>query len=183
MLPAVLTPGEPLETPRLRLRAPVQADARRIYDAYGTDAEVTRYLAWRPYSAPEQAEPRMVQRLEDLKSGRELSWVITPRAHADRLLGLVSLFPADHHAELGYVLARAHWGQGLMPEAAGAVLAWAIAQPEIYRVWAVTDVENRGSARVLEKIGMQHEGLLRRFGVHPNVSSSPRDCLLYARVR
>ena len=34
----------PLETARLLLRPPVQADARRIYDAYGTDPEVTRYF-------------------------------------------------------------------------------------------------------------------------------------------
>ncbi len=108
---------------------------------------------------------------------------MTPRDDAERVLGMASLFPADHHAELGYVLARRHWGQGYMPEAARAVIDWALAQPGLVRVWAVTDVENRASARVLEKIGMQQEGVLRRFGLHPNVSPEPRDCLLFARVR
>jgi RimJ/RimL family protein N-acetyltransferase len=180
--PGVLTPIVELRTARMCLRPPVQADARRIYEAYGQDPVVSRYLAWRPYTRPEQAEPRMRQRLEDLESGRELSWVVADADDSDRLLGLVSLFPADHHAELGYVLARPHWGRGLMPEAAGAVLDWALAQPGVFRVWAVTDVENRASARVLEKIGMELEGVLRRFGVHPNLSEEPRDCLLYARV-
>ncbi len=177
----MLPPATELETERLRLCLPVQDDARRIYDAYGTDLEVTRFLSWQPYKTPEQAEPRMRQRLEDLASGRELSWVIRRREEPE-LIGLVSLFPADHHAELGYVLARPHWGQGLVPEAARAVSDWALAQPGIYRVWAVTDQDNHGSARVLEKIGMQCEGKLRRFAVHPNVSPEPRDCWVYAKV-
>ncbi len=175
-------PGE-LETERLLLRLPVQEDARRIYDAYGTDPEVTRYLAWRPFTWPDQAEPRMKQRLEALRTGSELSWVMARSDDPACLLGLVSLWPHEHHAELGYVLARPWWGRGYMPEATRRVAEWALAQPGLVRVWAVTDAENRASARVLEKIGMQREGLLRRFAVHPNAGAEPRDCLLYARVR
>ena len=172
-----------LETTRLCLRWPGQADAQRTFQGWGSDPEVTRYLAWRPHGRPAQAEVRMKQRLRDLAAGREISWLLTPREDEEQVLGMVSLFPVDHHAELGYVLGRRHWGQGYMPEAAGAVVGWALAQPGLVRVWAVTDVENRASARVLEKLGMQQEGLLRRFVIHPNVSPEPRDCLLFARVR
>ena len=52
-----------------------------------------------------------------------------------------------------------------------------------YRVCAVCDVENKPSARALEKVGMQREGTLRRYIVHPNVSPEPRDCFVYSRVR
>jgi ribosomal-protein-alanine N-acetyltransferase len=54
---------------------------------------------------------------------------------------------------------------------------------EIYRVWAVCDVDNVSSARLLESVGMQFEGKLRRWLVHPNVSAAPRDCLCYAIVK
>jgi RimJ/RimL family protein N-acetyltransferase len=81
------------------------------------------------------------------------------------------------------VLARADWGQGLMPEAAQAVVDWALAQPEVGRVWAVCDVENRGSARVMEKVGMQREALLPDHLIHPNTGETPRDCWRYARVK
>ena len=176
------SPIRPLETARLRLRLPEQADARRIYDAYGTDAEVTRYLSWRPHTDRASAEAHMKQRLADMKRGSELGWMIE---HNDEpgLLGMISLFPVKHQGELGYVLARAAWGQGYMSEAAAAVLAWALDERGLLRVWAVTDAENAGSARVLEKIGMEREGKLRCFGIHPNVSPEPRDCLLYAKVR
>jgi RimJ/RimL family protein N-acetyltransferase len=36
---------------------------------------------------------------------------------------------------------------------------------------------------VLEKAGMTREGVLRRFGVHPNLGPTPRDCVVYAKVR
>ena len=45
------------------------------------------------------------------------------------------------------------------------------------------DVENKASARVLEKVGMQREGTLRRYIVHPNISPEPRDCFVYSKVR
>jgi ribosomal-protein-alanine N-acetyltransferase len=50
-------------------------------------------------------------------------------------------------------------------------------------VWAVCDVENVASARVLEKAGLLWEGTLRRYILHPNVSPEPRDAHLYARTR
>jgi RimJ/RimL family protein N-acetyltransferase len=54
---------------------------------------------------------------------------------------------------------------------------------QIWRVWAYCDIENRASARVLERSGMQHEGILRRAMLHPNRSNAPRDVHLYSRVR
>lgn len=70
-----------------------------------------------------------------------------------------------------------------MPEAVAVVAEWALAQPPIHRAWAVCDVENRASARVLEKVGMPLEGLLRRLALLPSVSDAPRDCYGYTRVR
>jgi [ribosomal protein S5]-alanine N-acetyltransferase len=56
-------------------------------------------------------------------------------------------------------------------------------QPDVWRIGDVCDVENVGSARVMEKAGLTREGLLRRWMMHPNVSDAPRDCFIYARVR
>ena len=63
------------------------------------------------------------------------------------------------------------------------VTVWALCQPSVFRIGSVCDVENVGSARVLEKSGFVREGLLRRWLLHPNISDEPRDCYSYPRVR
>ena len=47
----------------------------------------------------------------------------------------------------------------------------------------VCDVENKASARVMEKAGLEREGMLRHWIIHPNISCKPRDWLSYAKVR
>jgi RimJ/RimL family protein N-acetyltransferase len=90
---------------------------------------------------------------------------------------------ASHRLDCGYVLARRWWQQGLMTEVLTEVTAWALRQPSVFRIGAVCDVENTGSARVLEKSGFVREGLLRRWLLHPNISDEPRYCYSCARVR
>jgi RimJ/RimL family protein N-acetyltransferase len=82
-----------------------------------------------------------------------------------------------------HVIIGRRWRQGLMTEVLSEVAAWALRQRSIFRIGAVCDVENIGSARVLEKSGFVREGVLRRWLVHPNISDEPRDCYNYSRVR
>jgi RimJ/RimL family protein N-acetyltransferase len=70
-----------------------------------------------------------------------------------------------------------------MPEALSKVCEAAFADPRIARVQALCDEENAQSSRVLQKVGMKYEGRLRQYGLHPNRSALPRDCLMYAIVR
>jgi RimJ/RimL family protein N-acetyltransferase len=70
-----------------------------------------------------------------------------------------------------------------MTEALIEVVHWALRQPAIFRIGAVCDVENIGSARVMEKARLLREGVLRRWLVHPNIRDKSRDCFSYARVR
>lgn len=171
-----------LETPRLRLRAPVLADARTIYETYGCDPEVVRYLTWRPHESLADAEAFMRAGLKRRAAGEDFFWALTLKGD-DKLIGMVALHPAGHRVGLGYVLAREYWGRGLMTEAVRTVADLTLAQPGVFRVWAVCDTENAASARVLEKAGLTREGVLRRWTLHPNVSADPRDCFCYAKVR
>jgi [ribosomal protein S5]-alanine N-acetyltransferase len=96
---------------------------------------------------------------------------------------LAARIDGRHRVAVGYVLARSAWGKGYVPEALRAVIDVLWTRPEIYRVWAVCDVDNPASARVLEKVGMEREGVLKRYIAHPNVSEEPRDVYCYAFTR
>ena len=91
--------------------------------------------------------------------------------------------PEPHRLDCGYVLARAFWRRGLMTGALAEVTGWAMRQDAIWRIGAVCDVEKRASARVMEKAGLEREGILRRWIIHPHVGFEPRDCFSYAMVR
>jgi len=51
------------------------------------------------------------------------------------------------------------------------------------RIWAVHDVENEASGKVMLKLGMEYEGTIRRFSIHPNISVEPRDAKMYSSVK
>ena len=178
-----MNPPATFETPRLRLRVPVVDDASAIFDAYTQDAEVARYTSWTPHRSLGETRGFLEQHCEaGWKAGTVFSWLITVTEGGDAA-GIIDFRLTACRAEIGYVLARRCWGRGLMTEAAGAVVEWVIAQPEIHRVWATVDLENVASQRVLEKVGMVREGVLRRWLVFPNLGPVPRDVWSFARVR
>jgi RimJ/RimL family protein N-acetyltransferase len=177
-------PPETFTTARLLARPPRVDDAEAAFAAYAADPEVTRFLSWRYYTEIEPLREflRGAVRTWETGAGSHFPWKLFLR-DTDRLVGSIGVSFDQHGAMLGYVLGRAHWGQGLMTEAVRYVAAWALAQPPIYRVWAFCDAENPASARVMEKAGLEREGLLRRWHVCPTIGPEPRDCLIYAKVR
>ena len=177
-----MKPPEEFETARLRLRLPSLADAEAIFSLYAQDKRVTRFLSWKPHESIEETQEFLERCIRVWDVCESFPWVLVEK-EADQLIGMIEVRFNNHRAELGYVLARAYWGAGYGTEAAQLVVDWAIAQPKIYRVWAVCDVENFPSARVLEKAGMKREGVLKRWLYHPNFDRKPRDCYVYSIVK
>ena len=172
-----------LRTARLVLRRPRLVDAHALFAAYACDPEVTRYLVWPPHVSVD-ATVQYVQRcLAEWEGGETLTWLVC-EASDDAPVGALTLrFESAYKGQLGYVLARRCWGKGYMTEAVRTVIAAGLGDGGLYRVAAFCDVENRASARVMEKAGMTLEGTLRRYAVHPNRSPEPRDVHLYATCR
>ena len=178
----MISPPTEIQTPRLRLRCPVLSDADSVYERYATDEAVTRYLMWTPHKAKETVLEFVRERIRRIESGEEFTWAVTQPDEAGAI-GMIGARVRDHKVEIGYVLARQYWNQGYMTEAISSVAEWMLSQPSIYRVWAVCDTENIGSARALEKSAFEREGVLHRWVVHPNRSPEPRDCYVYGRTR
>ena len=148
-----MQPPETLATSRLRLRPPQLEDAQAIFAGYAQDRAVTKYLTWRPHRDIDETRAFLQSCLAGWQDASAFPWAII-RTVDGQLLGMVELRVDGHRVDLGYVLARRAWGQGYMTEAVGALMEWVWQQPGVYRVWAVCDIENQASARVLEKVGM-----------------------------
>lgn len=171
-------PCDHLETERLFLRRSVDGDAEVIYTTYATDVEVTRFLTWQPHGDISETRAFLNYCHEIWERGSAFPYVII-RKEDSTLLGMIEVRISGHRAEIGYVLARPFWGEGYMTEALRALIRWTVAQQGIQRVWAFCDVENHASRRVLEKAGMEREGLVHRWIMAPNLNHEPRDCYFY----
>ena len=173
---------EAFKTTRLILRPIAKGDAPAIFTGYAQDPIVVRFLIWRPHEALSETED-YIARCMAVPPYKGRTYALIGRGRS-QLLGAFELRrPKPHMLDFRYVLARVNWGRGLMAEALIEVVDWAMRQASIWRIGAVCDVENPASARVMEKAELQREGTLRRWIIHPNIGSEPRDCFSYAKIR
>ena len=150
----------PLTTARLVLRRLTADDATAVA-AYRADPAIARYQAWHASDAdaaklaPWFAQHEAIGPRDPDSAGLLLA--ITLR-EGGALIGDCTLRVRSDEpdtAELGYSLAAAHHGHGYATEAVGALGAWALTDLGVRRVVAVTDIRNRPSIALLERVGMR----------------------------
>ncbi|WP_372784970.1 GNAT family N-acetyltransferase [Phenylobacterium sp.] len=149
----------PIRTERLLLRAFTQDDFGDVH-AYATDDEVVRYMDWGPNTIEE------TQAFLDRSFAAQLRW---PRSDVNlaiqhlgdgRVIGAIRLGVNDEATrtgDIGYSIASAYWRQGLVTEAARAMLRAGFEVLGLHRIWAECDVRNAGSYGVMTKLGMRRE--------------------------
>ena len=77
-------------------------------------------------------------------------------------IGVISLYPrGSDSAEMGYWVGRPYWGQGVTTEAAKLVLKEGFNLLKLHKIYATHHPKNPASGKVMQKIGMKYEGLLR----------------------
>jgi ribosomal-protein-alanine N-acetyltransferase len=177
-----MKPTETFETPHLRLRRPLPSDAEAVFE-YGGDPQVARFADWPVRTSIDGLAESLLARAARWEDGQDFYWIIT-RSDDDRAIGGISCRVTGDSAEIGFLLARQHWGKGWATEATKAVVGWARTCPALTRLHATCDAANLASARVLEKAGFTLERVLPRAVVRPNLSREPRDALKFClRVR
>lgn len=177
-----MKPPDTVETSRLRLRKPRPNDAEDIFRKYAQDPIVSKYAVWSPHENIKETRDFVHRCIQSWEDKTAFPWVIELKSNCE-LIGMIELRMEKHRADMGYVIAGPYWGNGYATEALKSIIDLALSQANIFRVWAVCDIENKASARVMEKAGMQKEGIFRRYIVHPNISEEPRDCFCYSVVK
>ncbi|HEV7217114.1 MAG TPA: GNAT family protein [Chloroflexota bacterium] len=170
-----------LQTPRLLLRTIRLSDSADIF-AYASDPAVARYTTWPPHPTVAATEAFVRELLQRYADGLVSPWGIVHRASGKMIgtCGFAYVMAWHGRGEIAYALSRSHWGQGLMPEAVRAVLAFGFETLRLNRIEARCEVENAASERVMQKVGMQLEGVLRQ---HAQVLGRYRDLKLYSILR
>ena len=151
-----------LETERLILRPYALSDASELSRAINDFAVADTTLNI-PHPYPDGAAADYISsRLPAYTTGKEISFVLT-LSDTGRLIGAMGLVatPRFNHAEIGYWIARAEWNQGYATEAAQAVVRFGFETWGLHKIVGTHLRRNPASGRVMEKVGLQFEGVLR----------------------
>ena len=153
-----------IETARLRLRPLTAADLENLYRQVYSDADVTLYLPGgepRTWEATDQTLQTYMAHETDYGYG--IKAVVDK--NGGEFLGICGLYTLKDEGavEIAYAFGKAHWGKGYATEAARAALRYGLETIGLEQLIALAVAENIASQRVMQKIGMRHEGITEHY--------------------
>jgi [ribosomal protein S5]-alanine N-acetyltransferase len=152
-----------IETERLLLRKIIFSDVADIFE-YASDPKVSEYTMWSTHDSIEDSK-FFVKSLIKMYKRRELvDWGIVHKSDNKFIgtCGYVEWSMTHSRAEIGYALSRKYWGAGYMSEAVSAAMEFGFREMLLNKIEGKCEINNIGSARVMEKVGMRSEGILRQ---------------------
>jgi ribosomal-protein-alanine N-acetyltransferase len=141
-----------LETKRLELRAISPEDRFAIFENY-SDPDVANWFFDQPLSHIEQADQVIRVFLEKAAQNKGLAWTILLKAGGE-FVGTCSYenFNTPLQGEIGFDLAKKHWGHGYMVEALAEIITYGFTELGLFKIEAHTYSHNTRARRVLDKL-------------------------------
>ena len=169
-----------LKTERLVLRPFELPDVDDVF-AYARDPMWGRYL---PVPSPYEYK----HAVEYVARSVLTSWSTTPvfaMCLDGKVIGAINVRIHAHNgtANVAYSISREHWGKGLVAEAVSEVMTWVFEAFDLPKITASADVANVQSWRVMEKLGMTREGVLRSERPSAAEAGSRQDVVVYSILR
>ncbi len=160
-----------LETERLLMRPITEGDLDDVAALYA-NPDVMRYIGLRGPLTREQTAERVAFMADHWRRHGFGMWSLRLK-DGGAFVGRCGLRYLDNttEVELGYTLAKAHWGRGLATEASRAVVRHAFDLLKLGRLVAIADPANTASVNVMKKLGMTFERVGHFYG---------SECVLYA---
>ncbi len=158
-----------LESARLRLRAPIEADLTPIRELF-SHPDVLRYWSRPAMRSDGEALAYVAHVMDGFQKREHFSWIVADLEH-DHMLGTCTLYdlqPRHLRAGLGYALHPSHHGHGYASEAAALACAWGFEHLGLHRIEADIHPDNQTSRAVLLRCGFRSEGRLRQRFVSEN---------------
>jgi ribosomal-protein-alanine N-acetyltransferase len=170
-----------LSTKRLILRRAHEKDPENLFRNYFSNPYSARFLTRKPHIHIDQTRKFLNEWCNEPWDSecKRFAWVIA-LANTNESVGvfLVEL-ENNNTAQLHYGIGCDFIRQGLMTEAGHEVIQWLVCQTGLQKIWAMCDLSNIGSRKVLEKWDFQYKEILENKLILPAFDGSPRDCSLY----
>lgn len=154
-----------LNTARLHLRQIQPSDAEALFSYFSKD-EVTEFFDLPTFQDIAEAQ-ELVKTWQDRYDRKDtIRWAICLKENPDELIGTCGFhnFSNEHfRAEIGYELHPRFWQKGMMTEVITCILDYGFSELKLNRIEAFIDPANIASRKLLEKVGLSSEGVLRDY--------------------
>ncbi|MCM3620288.1 GNAT family N-acetyltransferase [Sutcliffiella horikoshii] len=151
-----------LETERLLLRRLELGDSDRV-EELASDYELAKTTLTVPHPYPAGSAKDFIRSVWAAEDKGLVVFAVIEK-ESERLIGIINIKVtlAYKRGELGYWVGRPYWGKGYGTEAARAVVEYGFNELGLNKVFAGAFADNPGSWRIMEKVGMKHEGTWRQ---------------------
>lgn len=180
-IPTIYSKLPIIETKRLKLRKLEMADTQDLFE-YASEPAVSRFMPWQAHQTTDDTAEFIDFILKGYEKNKKLTWAIELKSE-NKMIGtidFVSWLQKRQRAEVGYTLSHHYWGQGLMLEAAEALIDFGFKEMDLIKVEAPIMLDNKQSQRLAEKLGMIREGVARK---HMVIKGEFVDLAMYAVLK
>ncbi|WP_077804813.1 GNAT family N-acetyltransferase [Streptococcus mitis] len=148
-----------LQTNRLILRRFVESDAEDMFQNWASSAENLTYVTWNSHPDVENTRNSIRNWVASYANPNYYKWAIYLKENPEQVIGDISIVKIDEDdssCEIGYVLGKVYWGNGIMTEALKSVLDFCFTQACFQKVKARYTSLNPASGHVMDKTGMSY---------------------------
>jgi len=171
-----------VETERLILRPIQLSDAQDMFE-YASDFDNASWVTFALHKSVEESR-EIIQNffLPRVENGAPTSICLQLKEN-NKMIGTCDIFTIDRYGtgEIGYIINKKYWNQGLVTEACKKVIELAFEHVGLRRIEIMCGVDNIGSKRVIEKCGLVFEGIRRQYA--PSKDGKYYDCNLYSMLK
>lgn len=151
------------ETEHLIIRPMRMFDAFDMYE-YARMPETSEFLTWGPHTDIEYTKNYLAFVISKYKAGEFYDWAVTLKGEESKMIGTCGFSRIDFSndvGEIGYVISPDFRGHGYATEAVRAIMRFGFEKLDFNRIEAKFIIGNDASLAVMQKCGMQYEGIAR----------------------
>ncbi|WP_041701744.1 GNAT family N-acetyltransferase [Gottschalkia acidurici] len=158
-----------IETDRLILRKFDISDLHALFNNWGNDIEVTKFLTWPTIMSVETAESILSNWVDSYADKKFYQWAIVLKENGDEPIGTINVVHMNEEigmVHIGYCIGRNWWNKGIASEAFKGIIQFLIERVEVKRIESRHDPRNPSSGKVMLKCGLKFEGTLRNADIN-----------------
>lgn len=152
-----------IEFQNIRLRRFNLGDLQNMIELE-SDEEVMRFTSLRKALPKEESLKRLQNTINSEKERSPLGiWAAEFKDTQEFIGWFMLLYRQYEHPEMGFMIAKRHWGKGLTAIAAKGLARYAFNDLNLNKIVAVTTQDNFASKKVLLKTGFNQKGTVNNF--------------------